>query len=89
MGLFAFYTSRGWTLEALSQASPAELAFLEGARALYYEEQISMLRDLRCDAFQGFRFAVPLPELEARKRILSGNRTLNGLAQKQEEIYHA
>lgn len=43
MGLFAFYTSRGWTLEALSQASPAELAFLEGARALYYEEQISML----------------------------------------------
>ena len=53
------------------------------------EEQISMLRDLRCDAFQGFRFAVPLPELEARKRILSGNRTLNGLAQKQEEIYHA
>ena len=53
------------------------------------EEQISMLRDLHCDAFQGFRFAVPLPELEARKRILSGNRTLNGLAQKQEEIYHA
>ena len=53
------------------------------------EEQISMLRDLHCDAFQGFRFAVPLPELEARKRIQSGNRTLNGLAQKQEEIYHA
>ena len=59
------------------------------AEGVEREEQISMLRDLHCDAFQGFRFAVPLPELEARKRIQSGNRTLNGLAQKQEEIYHA
>ena len=52
------------------------------------EEQISMLRDLHCDAFQGFQFAVPLPELEARERILKGSRTLNGLVQKQGEIYH-
>ena len=42
LGLFAFYAPRGWTLEALSRTSPAERAFLEGARALYYEEQISM-----------------------------------------------
>lgn len=34
---------RGWTLEALSETSPAERALLEGARALYYEEQISMM----------------------------------------------
>lgn len=53
------------------------------------EEQIFMLRDLHCDAFQGFQFAVPLPESEARKRVLSGNRTLNGPVQKQEEISHA
>ena len=58
------------------------------AEGVEQEEQISMLQDLHCDAFQGFRFAVPLPELEARERILKGSRTLNGLVQKQGEIYH-
>ena len=33
---------RGWTLEALSRTSPAERALLEGARALYYEEQVTV-----------------------------------------------
>lgn len=59
------------------------------AEGVEREEQLSMLRALHCDAFQGFRFAVPLPESEAQKRILSRNRTLSGPAQKQEEIYHA
>ena len=59
------------------------------AEGVEREEQLSMLRALHCDAFQGFRFAVPLPESEAQKWILSGNRTLSGPAQKQEEIYHA
>lgn len=42
MSLFAFYVPRGWTLEALSRTSPAERALLEGARALYYEEQVTV-----------------------------------------------
>lgn len=46
------------------------------AEGVESEEQIAMLQKLHCDAFQGFRFAVPLPELEARKRILQGDRSL-------------
>lgn len=47
--------------------------------------QVTMLRDLHCDAFQGFQFAVPLPELDARRRILSGERTLNGQGRQHKE----
>ena len=42
------------------------------------EGQIETLRRLRCDAFQGFQFSVPLPEAEARRRILQGDRSLGG-----------
>ena len=40
------------------------------AEGVENEEQIQLLRDLRCDVLQGFRFSVPLPAEEARKRIL-------------------
>ena len=33
------------------------------------KRQIEALQKLHCDAFQGFRFSVPLPETEARRRI--------------------
>lgn len=46
------------------------------AEGVEEESQIAILQKLHCDVFQGFRFAVPLPELEARKRILQGNRSL-------------
>ena len=49
--------------------------------------QIETLRKLHCDAFQGFQFAVPLPESEALSRILKGERTLNG--QEDRERRHA
>ena len=48
------------------------------AEGVEQEEQIAILQKLHCDAFQGFRFSVPLPELEARKRILQGDRSLQG-----------
>ena len=41
--LFAFYAARGVSLDALAAASPAEIGFLEGARALYYEEQAALI----------------------------------------------
>ena len=44
LGLFAFYAVRGWSLQALAEATPGELAFLTGARALYYEEQAALIR---------------------------------------------
>lgn len=40
------------------------------AEGVENEEQIQLLQDLRCDVLQGFRFSVPLPAEEARKRIL-------------------
>ena len=40
------------------------------AEGVENEEQIQLLQDLRCDVLQGFRFSVPLPAAEARKRIL-------------------
>ena len=43
LGLFAFYAARGVSLDALAAASPAEIGFLEGARALYYEEQTALI----------------------------------------------
>ena len=46
------------------------------AEGVEYEEQITILRKLHCDAFQGFHLSVPLPALEAKKRILQGERSL-------------
>ena len=46
------------------------------AEGVENDAQIQMLRALHCDAFQGFRFSVPLPEEEARRRILNGERSL-------------
>ena len=40
------------------------------AEGVEEERQIQALQELRCDVLQGFRFSVPLPEEEARRRIL-------------------
>lgn len=40
----AFYAVRGVPLEALAAATPAELGFLQGARALYYDELSALFR---------------------------------------------
>ena len=48
------------------------------AEGVENEEQIEALRRLHCDAFQGFRFSVPLPEAQVRRRILQGDRALGG-----------
>ena len=53
LGLFAFYAARGMPLQALAAASPAEIGFLEGARALYYEETIELIRTAVVQAFVG------------------------------------
>ncbi len=58
------------------------------AEGVEEEAQITTLRRLHCDAFQGFRFAVPLPELEAKKRILRGERSLKDRDDKHEEDSH-
>ena len=55
------------------------------AEGVEREEQIAALQKLHCDAFQGFRFAVPLPALEARERILQGDRSLENRGPKQGE----
>lgn len=39
----AFYAARGVPLDALAAASTAEIAFLQGARALYYEEMTELM----------------------------------------------
>ena len=36
--LSAWYAARGAPLGSLASASPAEIAFLAGARALYYDD---------------------------------------------------
>ena len=59
------------------------------AEGVEEEAQIAALQQLHCDAFQGFRFAVPLPELEAKKRILQGDRFLKDRDLKQEDTCHA
>jgi len=38
----AFYAVRGVPLDVLAAATPAERGFLQGARALYYEEQMEL-----------------------------------------------
>ena len=40
----AFYAARGVPLDALAAATPAERGFLQGARALYYEEQAVLIQ---------------------------------------------
>ena len=42
--LMAFYAVRGVPLDVLAAATPAERGFLQGARALYYEEQAALLQ---------------------------------------------
>lgn len=39
----AFYAARGVPLDALAAASAVEIAFLQGARALYYEEMTELM----------------------------------------------
>lgn len=39
----AFYAARGVPLDALAAAGPAEIAFLQGARELYYQETVERL----------------------------------------------
>lgn len=55
------------------------------AEGVESEEQLVILRKLHCDTFQGFRFAVPLPASEAKRRILRGDRSLRDREAKQEE----
>ena len=43
LGLLAFYAARGVSLDALAAASAAEIAILQGARALYYEEMTELM----------------------------------------------
>lgn len=42
----AFYAVRGVPLDVLAAATPAERGFLQGARALYYDEQAAVARTL-------------------------------------------
>ncbi len=42
LSLFAFYAARGVPLDALAAASPTEIGFLMGARALYFDEQVAL-----------------------------------------------
>ena len=75
-------------LNALVEAGHRmELTIL--AEGVEEDAQIATLRQLHCDAFQGFRFAVPLPELEGRKRILQGKRSLKDRDDTHEENCHA
>ncbi|MEI3304905.1 MAG: hypothetical protein V8R40_02065 [Dysosmobacter sp.] len=39
----AFYAARGVSLDALAAAGPAEIAFLQGARARYYQETVELM----------------------------------------------
>ena len=41
----AFYAVRGVPLDVLAAATPAERGFLQGARALYYEEQAALRQE--------------------------------------------
>ena len=40
----AFYAVRGVPLDVLEAPTPAERGILQGARALYYEEQAALLQ---------------------------------------------
>ena len=42
--LVAFYAVRGVPLDTLAASSPAAIALLDGARALYYEEQVALIQ---------------------------------------------
>lgn len=39
----SFYAARGVPLDALAAATPAERGFLQGARALYYQEIVELM----------------------------------------------
>lgn len=49
----AFYAVRGVPLASLAAATPAERGFLQGARALYYEEQAALIRAAVSRALMG------------------------------------
>ena len=59
------------------------------AEGVENEAQIQTPRALHCDAFQGFRFSVPLPVEEARRRILNGERSLKDRSRGEKEDSHA
>ena len=43
LSCLAFYAARVVPLYALAAASPERIAFLQGARALYYEETVELM----------------------------------------------
>ena len=43
MDLLEFYAAGGVSLDALAAAGPAEIAFLQGARARYYQETAELM----------------------------------------------
>lgn len=64
------HTERGKIiLNALVEASH-RMGLTILAEGVEKDEQIEALRRVRCDALQGFRFCVPLPEAEALRRIV-------------------
>jgi hypothetical protein len=46
LGLFAFYAVRGVPLQTLAASTPAEIGFLHGARAIYYEELTAVMQKI-------------------------------------------
>ena len=56
------------------------------AEGVETDEQIEALRRLHCDAFQGFRFSVPLPAEVAQKRILEGARLCGTQTNENEHV---
>ena len=45
MDLMAFFAVRGVPPSRFGEISEAEFAFLQGSRALYYDEQIALMRE--------------------------------------------
>ena len=66
-------TQRGRILLRVLVKTGHKLGMTILAEGVEEEEQIRTLRELRCDVLQGFRFSVPLPLEEARRRILEEN----------------
>jgi len=46
LGLFAFYAARGVPLQTLAASTPAEIGFLNGARAIYYDELSAVMQKI-------------------------------------------
>lgn len=58
------------------------------AEGVENDRQADILRQLHCAAFQGFRVSLPLPEAEARRRIISGERSVKVWYHENEEKQH-